>query len=136
MRDRSRKPLRLALLAAVAISFGACSEDAGPGGMMFVNPSTIEVENLLAGPIIFFNARSCGTTSWGPDLLPADPAEGTIQPGETRAFTVEAGCYDLRAQHLATTDPGPLIEKIVENVVASPVTTYKWTLEDTPTGPS
>lgn len=136
MLDRSRKPLRLALLTAVALSLGACSDDAGPGGMMFVNPSTIIVQNELEGPIIFFFARSCGTTDWGPDLLPADPATGTIQPGEDRSFTVEAGCYDLRAQHLETTDPGPLVEKIMENVVASPVTPFTWKLSAPPTGPA
>lgn len=136
MRDRSRKSWRVALLAAVALSLGACSDDAGPGGMMFVNPSTIIVANELGGPVIFFNVRSCGTTDWGPDLLPSDPTTGTIQPGEDRSFTVEAGCYDLRAQHLQTTDPGPLQEKIQENVVASPLTPYTWTLTDAPLPPA
>ncbi|MDX1395008.1 MAG: hypothetical protein R3195_11475 [Gemmatimonadota bacterium] len=133
-----RKILRIAAgaLAAVAIvSLAACSDDE-PTGPDFENPSTIIVENQLFGPVLFFRVRACGTSDWGDDLLPLDPVEGTIQPGDSKNFTVEAGCYDLQAQHLETTDPGPLLTKEDFDRVASPVTPITWVLEELPAGPS
>ena len=131
------KLLRIAggvFVAAVAVTLAACSDDT-PTGPGFENPSTVRVENQLFGPVLFFRVRACGTLDWGEDLLPLDPIEGTIQPGDSKDFTVEAGCYDFQAQHLETTDPGPLITKETYDRVASPVTTVTWRLEDLPTGP-
>ena len=132
-----RKILKMAAgaFAAVAIvSLAACSDDE-PTGPEFENPSTVRVVNQLFGPVLFFRVRACGTSAWGDDLLPLDPVEGTIQPGASKDFTVEAGCYDFQAQHLETTDPGPLITKETFDRVASPVTTVTWVLEDLPAGP-
>ncbi|MDH3732482.1 MAG: hypothetical protein OEU54_03070 [Gemmatimonadota bacterium] len=136
MMDRTLKRFAYAaMVAAVLLPIAACSSDA-PMGPTFQNPSTIRVANNLLGPVLFFRVRACGTTDWGQDLLPTDPIEGTIQPGESKDFTVEAGCYDLQAQHLETTDPGPLITKETFDQNASTVAILNWTLEETPGGPS
>jgi hypothetical protein len=118
------------------VSIAGCSSDDGPMNPIFINPSVVRVENNLSGPVLFFRVRGCGTTDWGEDLLPTDPINGTIQPGASKDFTVEAGCYDLQAQHLETTDPGPLITKEIFDVAASPVTIFTWPLDEVPTGPA
>lgn len=117
---------------ALLLVVGACG-DSAPTGPTFQNPSTIRVDNQLQGPVLFFRVRACGTVDWSEDLLSNHPVDGTIQPGATKDFTVEAGCYDLQAQHLATPDPGPLLTQETEDIVASPVTPATWTLRGQPT---
>jgi len=134
------KQKRYAIVAIVAIglSLAACGEgDPVVPEPTFDSPSTVRVVNRLLGPVIFFFARPCGTSDWGTDLFGTDhPIEGTIQPGGQRDFTVEAGCYDFRAVHLETTEPGPALEKIIFNQSATPVTPVVWTLEDDPVDPT
>ncbi|WP_428276558.1 hypothetical protein [Candidatus Palauibacter sp.] len=134
------KQKRYAIVAIVAIglSLAACGEDDPVvPEPMFDSPSTVRVVNRLLGPVIYVFARPCGMSDWGSDLLGTDhPVEGTIQPGGQRDFTVEAGCYDFRAQHLETTEPGPLLEKMLFNQAASPVTPVIWTLEVEPVDPT
>lgn len=132
MKDRkfTRVARRLGALALL-VAVGACS-DSTPTGPEFENPSTIRVDNQLQGPVLFFRVRACGTVDWSEDLLPTDPVDGTIQPGAQKDFTVEAGCYDLQVQHLETTDPGPLVTKETEDVVAQPLTPATWTLRGDP----
>ncbi len=134
------KQMRFAVfaVAAVALSLAACGDsDPTVPEPMFENPSTIRVVNRLTGPVIFVYARPCGTSDWGADLFGTnDPIDGTIQPGGSRDFTVEAGCYDLRARHLESTEPGPLLEKVTFNQAVSPITPVTWTLEDDPRDPT
>ncbi len=119
-------------LAAIAWSLSGCGDsDPMVPEPTFDNPSTVRVINRLAGPVLFVHAKPCGTQDWGEDLFRTNhPIEGTIQPGNSRDFTVEAGCYDLRARHLETTEAGPQIEKFAFNQAASPVTPIIWTLEE------
>ncbi|MDE2664201.1 MAG: hypothetical protein OXI39_14540 [Gemmatimonadota bacterium] len=134
------KQKRYAIFAVVAIglSLAACGDsDPVVPEPTFESPSTVRVVNRLLGPVIYFFARPCGTSDWGSDLFGTDhPVEGTIQPGGQRDFTVEAGCYDFRAVHLETTEPGPGIEKMIFNQSATPVTPVVWTLEDDPVDPT
>ncbi len=135
-----------ALLAAVALALPltGCGDDP-PTGPNFANPSTIRIVNEVGGPVLFVFFRPCGTTEWGDDQLairavrlgknPNDPIESVIQPTESKDFTVEAGCYDLRADHLETTDPGPLLIKMTEDQTASPVSILTWTLTEAPIPP-
>lgn len=133
--DTSWRTIAALLALAVVLPFAACSDNS-PTGPNIENPATIRVQNDLFGPVIFFRARACGTTDWGADLLdPIDPIEGTIQPGDSHEFTVEAGCYDLQAQHLETTDPGPLLTKETFDFQATTVTAQVWTLQELPAGP-
>lgn len=134
------KQKRYAIFAVVAIgvSLAACGDsDPVVPEPTFDSPSTVRVVNRLLGPVIFFFARPCGTSDWGADLFGTDhPIEGTIQPGSQRDFTVEAGCYDFRAVHLETTEPGDELEKLIFNQTATPVTPVIWTLEDDPVNPT
>jgi len=147
MLDRIRRSLTGVAVAAVLLTAAACSDSSGPGGGVAgcftpagtgtcINPSTIRVQNNLLGPVLFFKVRVCGTTEFSADLLSNDPIEGTIQPGTQKDFTVEQGCYDLRAEHLMTTDPGPLVIKEISDVSVSPVSVFTWPLSETPGGPS
>lgn len=134
------KQKRYVIVAIVAagLSLAACGDsDPVVPEPTFDSPSTVRVVNRLLGPVIRFFARPCGTSDWGSDRFGTDhPIEGTIQPGASKDFTVEAGCYDLRADHLETLEPGPLLMKTVRNQAASPVTPVIWTLEDDPVDPS
>ena len=132
MRYLRLKWLPAFAVAAIALSLSGCGEgDPVAPEPMFDNPSIVRVVNRLQGPVLFVHAKPCGTNDWGQDLFGTnDPIEGTIQPGGSRDFTVEAGCYDLRARHLESTEPGPIIEKFAFNQAASPVTPVIWTLEE------
>ena len=136
MSDTKRRLLGVLAVVALALPFAGCGDDAMAPAQIFDNPSTIRVVNNLGGPVLFFRIRTCGTTAYSEDLLPLDPIAGTIQPGDSKEFTVEAGCYDLWAQHLATTDPGPLVDKFVFDQVASPITPLVWVLDPITGGPS
>jgi len=147
MEDRIRRSLTGAAVAVVLLTVAACGSSNGPGGGIAscftpagtgtcINPSTIRVQNNLLGPILFFKVRVCGTTDFSADLLSNDPVEGKIQPGAQKDFMVEQGCYDLRAEHLMTTDPGPLVIEEMPDVSISPVSIFTWTLSETPGGPS
>ncbi|WP_419942877.1 hypothetical protein [Candidatus Palauibacter sp.] len=125
-------------LTVIAWSLSGCGDgDSVAPEPTFDNPSTLRVVNRLAGPVLFVYAKPCGTQDWGGDLFRSnDPIEGTLQPGNSKDFTVEAGCYDLQAVHLETTEPGPLIEKFSFNQAASPVTPIIWTLEEESADPT
>ncbi len=133
-----QKRYAIVAIVAIGLSIAACGDgDPVIPEPVFDSPSTVRVVNRLFGPIIYFFARPCGTSDWGSDLLGTDhPVEGTIQPGAARDFIVEAGCYDLRADYLETTEPGPLLSKMIFNQSATPVTPVVWTLEDDPVDPT
>ncbi|MCG8466609.1 MAG: hypothetical protein MJB57_00155 [Gemmatimonadetes bacterium] len=126
----------LLFLSALVVPIAGCGDDTIDPTMNFVNPSTIRVTNNLEGAVLFFFVRTCGTTNWGEDLLPLDPLEGVISVGTSKDFTVEGGCYDLWAQHLEGPAPGPLIDKMAFDQVASPVAILNWVLEEISSGPS
>lgn len=90
-------------------------------------PSVIRVINRLGGPVVFFYSRKCRTTDWGLDMLPLGP-NGVIHSGASWDFIVKAGCYDLRAAHLETSSPGPLLEKLTFEVVASRDSPGLWSI--------
>ncbi len=138
MQCVKRKWFAVLAVAAIGLPFAACGDgDATMPEPMFDSPATVRVVNRLFGPVVFFFARPCGTSDWGQDLFGTDhPIEGTIQPGGQRDFTVESGCYDFRADHLETTEPGPIIMKMIFNQSATPVTPVIWTLEDDPVDPT
>ena len=132
MSDTKRRLLGVLAVVAVALPFAACGDDAMAPPPQLDNPSLVLVRNNLLGPVLFFFARSCGTTGWGGDLLSNHPVDGTIQPGAEKEFTVEAGCYDFFAQHLENTDPGgqELIDKMIFGENLSPVATFVWNLDE------
>lgn len=122
-------------VAAIALPLMGCGEEAVAPEPTLNNPATIRVRNNLGGAVLFFYKRDCGTEEWSVDLLPNDPVGGTIQPGASKDFTVEAGCYDLWARHLETVDPGPLVDKQLFNQSVSQVSVFIWDLDDIGDGP-
>ena len=132
---RSNRGLLSALtVAAIALPLVGCGEEPVAPEPTFDNPATIRVRNNLDGAVLFFYKRDCGAEEWSEDLLPNDPVEGTIQPGASKDFTVEAGCHDLWARHLETVDPGPLVDKQLFNQSVSPVNVFIWNLDSIGTG--
>lgn len=128
-------PLLIAL-GAVSAGVTACGDD-GTTGPVFTNPATVTIQNELPGPVLFVYARACGTTDWGEDLLPPGPVEGTIQPGASKDITLEAGCYDLRADALPGTEPSPNL--VMHEALNSQLTTAQpliWILRSEPEDPA
>ena len=130
MLRRKRKLLGALAVAAIALPLVGCGEDPIAPEATFDNPATIRVRNNLGGAVLFFYNRGCGTTDWSADMLSNDPVDGTIQPGDSKDFKVEAGCYDFWVRHLETVDPGPLVDKQIFNAAVSPVNVFIWNLDD------
>lgn len=78
----------LALGATLALT--GCDDLVGAGG-----DATIIVENNASVSVFFLYISDCGDGTWGDDRLGDNE---TISPGEDRAFGVDDGCYDLRAE--------------------------------------
>ncbi len=97
----------VALLATIAVGapLAACGGD--EGGPLIQDPATITVRNLTNGKILRVFFKTCGAAVWGSDRLPNDPIEGVIDVGTSKSFTVEAGCYDMKADHFSGPDPEP-----------------------------
>jgi len=131
-----RKFAGLFVVSALALAVVGCGDDPVDPTQNFVNPSTVRVTNNLGGSVLFFRVRTCGTSDFGPDLLSNDPVTGVIPVGTTKEFTVEAGCYDLKAEHLEFAMPGPLLEKTIFDQTASPIAALTWVLEEVASGPS
>jgi hypothetical protein len=83
------RPLALPLLALALALTAGCGGDEGVG----ISVSRILLENASPQAVEDFYIRTCGVTEWGPDRLGAT----TVAPGESRAFAVTPGCYDIRA---------------------------------------
>ena len=99
-RPRFEIARRSLILATAALALPACGDD---GSLPPDVRGTIQVVNQsLEFHILTFQDRACGTTIWDLDLLTNDPCTqeggaGCIAPQHSRQFTVEAGCYDLKA---------------------------------------
>jgi len=131
MLARTRMPSLLLTIGMMGPLVAGCGDD-GPTGPIFTNPATITVQNELDGPVLFFFVRPCGTTDFGEDLLPSDPVEGTIQPGDSKDFTVEAGCYDMRVLHLVSVSPGPPVTKEIFDKQVTAAAGFTWRLTSDP----
>ena len=115
------------VLACALVAVGAAACGGGTTNPTYDNPSELRIENGTRGSIIYVHARACGTTDWGDDLFMSDhPVDGTIAPDATRTFILEAGCYDIRAQHLESSIPGPLIDKFLNNQTLSTDSPVEW----------
>jgi len=93
------RPRFSALMAAAlfALATAACSDDtdspSGPTPPPAVG--TIVIRNDANGPIDRVNFNGCDNPDWGENRLNAGE---TIEPGATRSWTTEPGCYDIRAR--------------------------------------
>lgn len=118
----------LATIAVAAPFLGCGSEE---NGITFEDPATITVQNLTNGKILRVFFKACGAASWGLDRLPSDPIEGVINVGSSKTFTVEAGCYDLKADHFSGPDPEPDPLPTVERfgVLVESSSPFTWRVE-------
>lgn len=85
---------RSLLLAFLALG-GLAACGGGDGGITAPAPSTaISLRNDSNAAIVSVYFSACDQTAWGDDRLGATE---TITPGQTRHWTVTAGCYDVKA---------------------------------------
>ena len=83
------------LVLGATLGLTACDDVIGTG-----DDATIIVENNASVSVREIYISECEDDTWGDDRL--GPTE-TISPGNDRAFGVDAGCYDLRAEFLDDT---------------------------------
>jgi hypothetical protein len=89
---------RLTRLAVAAFAFGAVacggSDSTGPGAEPAPQTGTIRLLNQSTATIVAVRFAKCSDPSWGPNRLAESES---LAPGALRSWTVEPGCYDLRA---------------------------------------
>lgn len=112
---RVRRPLGIVVLAAAALLGGACDDIIG------ANDATIVVENYASISVREIYIADCGASDWGSDEL--GPTE-TIPPGHDREFGVAAGCHDLRAVFLDSS------EAVDRNIDLDEGDQFNWELTD------
>ncbi|HEX6106247.1 MAG TPA: hypothetical protein VFZ26_11735 [Gemmatimonadales bacterium] len=85
--------IKLMAVAIASLALAACGKGDSTGPAT-AESGTIVLLNDSSTPIVAVNFSGCDDDSWGPNRL----AEAeTLAPGALRNWTVEAGCYDLRA---------------------------------------
>ena len=85
------RSLALALLATTALA--ACGSDGG--GVTSPAPVTaLQVKNEANVAIVSVYFSGCAEGNWGDDRLGATES---IAPGQTRTWTLAAGCWDVKA---------------------------------------
>ena len=115
MMKRFVRTLPTAVLGlGLTLGLGACGDDEPTAPQ---NAGTIRVENQFPGSVLHLFLKECGTSAWGEDRLPQTP-DGTIAPGSSRDFTVEAGCWDVGADVFTKPfDQDPTEEDLVREEV-------------------
>lgn len=92
MFDRARRTAALFALLAAPLA-AACGGDDGGSGPS--SSATLVVQNTSPSTILIVNFSACTDATWGPDRLGSSEV---IEPGAQRSWTVEPGCYDVRAR--------------------------------------
>jgi len=107
------------LAASLALALAACGgDDSGAGPSNSDTRLGITNDSNMSVWLVF--VRSCGSRSWGNDLLGAD----VISPGLGQSFVVTPGCHDVKlmtnpemnAQVIWTNvnfPSGQIVEKVV-----------------------
>ncbi|MGH7541658.1 MAG: hypothetical protein ACRELC_11725 [Gemmatimonadota bacterium] len=134
MRTLSRtRALLLALTAFIPLA--ACGDSNGPA---LEDPGTIRVINMAQGPILFLFFRTCGAGLWGQDRLPDAGVGSTIAPQDSSSFTVETGCYDLRADLCPVSTDCPVHDTVAVVLPEANVTSlqpFRWEVQPAPQAP-
>lgn len=96
--DKMNSVFRLAASAAGLVLMAGCSGDAWITGGELIRPGeptgTITVINGTTRVIDVILISECGASTYGLDRLPETVALGS---GQSYAFTVSAGCWDVDA---------------------------------------
>jgi hypothetical protein len=85
------KPLRFLGVLMLLTSLSACDEMI----TALAQPATLTVVNQTRTPVYFLYISACTSSSWGPDRLGSNEVIGS---GATRRWTLDPGCYDVRAE--------------------------------------
>ena len=130
------KTFALMVVIAASVSTLGCGDDE----VTFQDQATIRITNRTGGKILRVFFKTCGAALWGEDRLPSDPVTGVIEVNASRDLSVEAGCYDLKADHFSgpTSEPEPLPEVIREAALVTVGAVYQWDVlaeVDDPGGP-
>jgi hypothetical protein len=81
-----------AALVVGAVACGGGGDSTGPTPAP--QTATIRLLNESSVPIVAVYFTACSESTWGSNRLGASE---TLAPGALRTWTVEPGCYDLRA---------------------------------------
>lgn len=92
MIRNARRSIIAAILMAAALACGG--DSTGPAPAPDPRTGTIQLLNQSNVSIVGVYFTTCDDDSWGANRLAQ--AE-TLAPGALRTWTVEAGCYDLKA---------------------------------------
>lgn len=92
-----RTRLMTLAVTAVALAAAACGTDSDTTGPAPVaETGTITLLNQSNTDVIAVSIPSCEDDEWGGNRLGGSE---TIAPGAARSWTVETGCYDMRASN-------------------------------------
>jgi hypothetical protein len=91
---RRALPLAIALVTlATAACGGGDDSSTGPSPVPSGNATVTVVNHAPTGTVLFLRYRTCGTSQWSADVL----GSSILGKNEQKAFSVAAGCYDVRA---------------------------------------
>lgn len=85
--------LAVAAFALFAVACGG-SDSTGPAADPVPQTGTIRLLNESSSTVVTVHFTKCSDPSWGPNRLSESE---TLAAGVLRSWTVEPGCYDLRA---------------------------------------
>lgn len=92
MSTNFRRFLTLPALLMSTTAAAACGGDGDPTGAGTSTKATLQVVNTSQNTVMFIRTRSCGSTTWGADLLGID----LLYSGHTFSKQVNPGCVDIR----------------------------------------
>ncbi|HKT61839.1 MAG TPA: hypothetical protein VJQ46_17405 [Gemmatimonadales bacterium] len=84
----------LLCLATAACGGGSGDDSTGPSPAP--QAGTITLRNGSSTNLVAVNISLCSESSWGPNRL---EQQETVAPGALRSWTVEPGCYDVKASN-------------------------------------
>lgn len=121
-----RNRLMVAAVAALTLGAVACGGDSdGPAAPAPApQTGTIRLRNDASVPIVAVYFTKCNESTWGANKLAASES---LAPGALRSWTVEPGCYDLRAStgsksaswYDRTLTPGGALQLAVPSTVSA-----------------
>lgn len=118
---RASLPLLAAMLLVGGLALSGCfsmqAPSRGNGGGGGGGRTELTLVNNTGVPIYYVYVSSCASESWGSDQLGSE----VVMPGNTYTWTMNSGCYDLKA---VDRDGREAVERRVQVVGAG----KRWTL--------
>ena len=119
---RASLPFLAAMLLVGGLALSGCFSMQAPmprssGGSSGGGRTELTLVNRTGVPIYYVYVSSCSSSEWGPDQL----GSNVVMPGSTYTWTMDSGCYDLKA---VDRDGREAVERRVQVVGAG----KRWTL--------